>query len=83
MRGVAVLGSTGSIGRSALAVLGRQRDHFRVVALTGGRNAALLDAQVAEWAPSLPPAWRSRAPRAAPAVRSSCSRRRRIRRWTS
>jgi len=53
MRGVAVLGSTGSIGRSALAVLGRQRDHFRVVALTGGRNAALLDAQVAEWGPAL------------------------------
>jgi len=52
MRGVAVLGSTGSIGRSALAVLGRQREHFRVVALTGGTNAALLDAQVAEWAPS-------------------------------
>ncbi len=52
MRGVAVLGSTGSIGRSALAVLRRQREHFRVVALTGGQNAALLDEQVAEWAPS-------------------------------
>ena len=39
-RGVAVLGSTGSIGESALAVLGRQRDHFRVVALTAGRNAS-------------------------------------------
>jgi 1-deoxy-D-xylulose-5-phosphate reductoisomerase len=51
MRGVAVLGSTGSIGRSTLAVLGRQREHFRVVALTGGRNAELLEAQRAEWSP--------------------------------
>jgi 1-deoxy-D-xylulose-5-phosphate reductoisomerase len=51
MRGVAVLGSTGSIGRSTLAVLSRQREHFRVVALTGGRNASLLEAQRAEWRP--------------------------------
>lgn len=52
MRGVAVLGSTGSIGRSALAVLARQREHFRVVALTAGRNAELLDAQRREWTPA-------------------------------
>jgi 1-deoxy-D-xylulose-5-phosphate reductoisomerase len=32
--GVAILGSTGSIGLSALRVLERQRDRFRVVALT-------------------------------------------------
>ncbi|MBI1968073.1 MAG: hypothetical protein HYS40_08790, partial [Gemmatimonadetes bacterium] len=32
--GVAILGSTGSIGCSALQVLTRQRDRFRVVALT-------------------------------------------------
>jgi 1-deoxy-D-xylulose-5-phosphate reductoisomerase len=51
MRGVAVLGSTGSIGRSTLDVLRRQRDHFRVVALTGGRNRDELAAQVAEWRP--------------------------------
>jgi 1-deoxy-D-xylulose-5-phosphate reductoisomerase len=51
-KGVAVLGSTGSIGRSTLAVLARQRDHFRVVALTGGRNADALEAQVAEWRPA-------------------------------
>jgi len=51
MRGVAVLGSTGSIGRSTLAVLARQREHFRVVALTAGRNATLLDAQRREWTP--------------------------------
>jgi 1-deoxy-D-xylulose-5-phosphate reductoisomerase len=52
MRGVAVLGSTGSIGRSTLDVLRRQRDHFRVVALTAGRRGAELEAQVAEWRPA-------------------------------
>ena len=51
MRGVALLGSTGSIGRSTLAVLRRQREHFRLVALTGGCNRAELEAQGAEWRP--------------------------------
>jgi 1-deoxy-D-xylulose-5-phosphate reductoisomerase len=51
-RGVAVLGSTGSIGRSTLDVLRRQRDHFRVVSLTAGRQRAELEAQVAEWRPA-------------------------------
>ena len=51
MRGVAILGSTGSIGRTALDVLRRQRDHFRVVALTAGRNRDELAAQAAEWDP--------------------------------
>jgi 1-deoxy-D-xylulose-5-phosphate reductoisomerase len=44
--GVAVLGSTGSIGTSALSVLGRHRDRFRVVALTAHFNRDLLEAQV-------------------------------------
>jgi 1-deoxy-D-xylulose-5-phosphate reductoisomerase len=52
MRGVAVLGSTGSIGRSTLAVLRRQREHFRVVALTACRNADELEAQRVEWRPA-------------------------------
>jgi len=51
MRGVAVLGSTGSVGRSTLAVLARQRDHFRLVALTAGCKRAELEAQAAEWEP--------------------------------
>ena len=42
MRGVAVLGSTGSIGESALSVLARHRDSFRLVALTAGRNRERL-----------------------------------------
>jgi len=46
-RGVAILGSTGSIGRSALRVLARHRDRFRVVALTayGSRDLLLEQAQ--------------------------------------
>lgn len=50
-QGVAILGSTGSIGRSTLDVLRRQREHFRVVALAGGRREEHLAAQVAEWQP--------------------------------
>ncbi len=53
MRGVAVLGSTGSIGTSALAVLGRQQERFQVVALTARDNRAMLDRQVAAFQPSL------------------------------
>jgi 1-deoxy-D-xylulose-5-phosphate reductoisomerase len=51
-RGVALLGSTGSIGRSTLDVLRRQGEHFRLVALTAGRNQDELESQVAEWMPS-------------------------------
>jgi 1-deoxy-D-xylulose-5-phosphate reductoisomerase len=49
---VAILGSTGSIGRSTLDVLRRQRKHFRVVALTGGRREDQLTQQIAEWKPA-------------------------------
>lgn len=50
--GVAILGSTGSIGRSTLQVLARQRERFRVVALTGHSNAELLAEQEREWRPA-------------------------------
>lgn len=50
--GVAILGSTGSIGRSALQVLARQRDRFRVAALTAYSNATLLEQQAAVWKPT-------------------------------
>jgi 1-deoxy-D-xylulose-5-phosphate reductoisomerase len=49
--GVAILGSTGSIGCSTLQVLARQRDRFRVAALTAHSNAELLERQAAEWQP--------------------------------
>ena len=50
-RGVAILGSTGSIGTTALRVLARQRARFRVAALTAFTNAALLEEQVQAWEP--------------------------------
>lgn len=50
--GIAVLGSTGSIGRSTLAVLDRHRDRFHVVALTAHSNAARLREQVEAWRPA-------------------------------
>lgn len=53
MRGIAVLGSTGSIGCSTLDVIRRHPDRFRVVALTGGTNRARLEAQASEWRPAL------------------------------
>ena len=53
MIGVSILGSTGSIGRSALAVIRRHPDRFRVVALTAHQNADELDAQCREFRPAL------------------------------
>jgi 1-deoxy-D-xylulose-5-phosphate reductoisomerase len=50
-RGVAVLGSTGSIGRQALDVLAGIGDRFRVVALAAGRNTRLLEEQAARHRP--------------------------------
>lgn len=47
MRGVAILGATGSIGTSTLNVLARQRDRFRTVALTAYDSAERLRAQAA------------------------------------
>lgn len=51
LRGVAVLGATGSIGTSALRVIERHRDRFRVVALTAHRNAPLLREQASQCSP--------------------------------
>ena len=51
-KGVAVLGSTGSIGTTALRVLERHRDRFGVVALTANSNRALLSEQVKKFAPA-------------------------------
>jgi 1-deoxy-D-xylulose-5-phosphate reductoisomerase len=52
-RGVAILGSTGSIGKTTLDVIGAFPDRFRVVALTANRNADALQDQVANHAPEL------------------------------
>ena len=52
LRRVAILGSTGSIGTTALRVLGRQRERFAVSALTAFSNAALLREQAALFQPA-------------------------------
>ncbi len=51
-RGVAILGSTGSVGTTALRVLARHDDRFRVAALTAHGNAALLREQADRVQPS-------------------------------
>ncbi len=51
-RGVAILGSTGSVGTTALRVLARQREAFVVRALTAFGNAELLQLQAATYQPT-------------------------------
>ncbi len=51
-RGVAILGSTGSIGTTALRVLARQQERFAVKALTAFGNATLLEEQAAQYEPA-------------------------------
>ncbi len=50
---IAILGSTGSIGRSTLEVVRQFPDRFEVVALGAGSNAALLRDQIEEFRPGL------------------------------
>jgi 1-deoxy-D-xylulose-5-phosphate reductoisomerase len=50
---LAILGSTGSIGTSALDVVDRLEGRFRVVALAAGSNLPLLAAQVEKYRPAL------------------------------
>ena len=45
MRRATVFGATGSIGRNTVDLIAAEPDRWRVVALTGGCNAALLAAQ--------------------------------------
>ncbi|MBL0892338.1 MAG: 1-deoxy-D-xylulose-5-phosphate reductoisomerase, partial [Gemmatimonadaceae bacterium] len=50
--GVALLGATGSIGKSALRVLDRQRERFTAVALTANGNLTALAQLEASWSPA-------------------------------
>ena len=50
---VALLGSTGSIGRQAVDVLSALRDRFEVVALAAGRDRQTIEAQAAVLRPQL------------------------------
>jgi 1-deoxy-D-xylulose-5-phosphate reductoisomerase len=51
--GLAILGSTGSIGRQALEVVREQPELFQVVALAAGRSATLLAEQAVEFRPGI------------------------------
>jgi len=52
-RRIAILGSTGSIGRQTLDVIRALPERFRVVGLAAGRNSDLLAQQIAEFQPRL------------------------------
>ena len=53
MKNVTVLGSTGSIGVSALDVIEKNSDRFRVVALAAGKNIKLLQRQIEKFRPRI------------------------------
>jgi 1-deoxy-D-xylulose-5-phosphate reductoisomerase len=51
-RGIAILGSTGSIGTQALEVIASHPDHFSVEVLTAQSNAELLISQATQFKPN-------------------------------
>ncbi|MBI3978156.1 MAG: 1-deoxy-D-xylulose-5-phosphate reductoisomerase [Chloroflexi bacterium] len=50
---IVLLGSTGSIGRQTLDVVRAHPDRLKVLGLSGGRNAALIAQQLAEFRPAM------------------------------
>lgn len=59
MKEIAILGSTGSIGRQTLDVVRKNKD-IRVVALSAGRNISLLEEQIREFKPRLAAVWQEK-----------------------
>jgi len=53
MKKVAILGSTGTIGRNTLDVIRHHQKHFRVTALAAGSNIRLLEEQIREFRPEI------------------------------
>ncbi len=53
MKGIAVLGATGSIGVNTLDVIARHPDRYQVVALGAQRNVDLLLTQIQQFKPRL------------------------------
>ena len=51
MKGITILGATGSIGVNTLDVLSRHGDQFEVIALTANKNVELLTLQCIDWNP--------------------------------
>ena len=53
MKRIAILGSTGSIGRSTLSVVEAHPDRFQVISMAAGRNIDAAFDQVRRWKPRL------------------------------
>lgn len=53
MQKVAILGSTGSIGRNTLDVVDRLAPRFQVIAISGGTNIELIAEQIARYKPEI------------------------------
>ncbi len=53
MKQIAILGSTGSIGRSTLSVVESYPERFSVVSLAAGRNLEATFEQAVRWKPRL------------------------------
>jgi 1-deoxy-D-xylulose-5-phosphate reductoisomerase len=53
MRTIALLGSTGSIGVSTLALVREFPERFKVHGMVAGRNMALLARQIKEFTPAV------------------------------
>src|SRR5260370_28093658 len=51
MKRIAILGSTGSIGRSTLSVVESYPDRFQISTLAAGNNAELAFEQAVPWKP--------------------------------
>ena len=50
-RSLVIMGSTGSIGTSALSVIEEQPEQFNIIGLAGARNVQLLATQATRWRP--------------------------------
>ena len=53
MKKITILGSTGSIGLSALDVIEKNQQRFHVVALAAGENIKLLKKQIEKFNPKV------------------------------
>ncbi len=53
MKNIAVLGSTGSVGKQTMEVLSENKEHFRVTALAANRQVDVLLEQIEKFAPEV------------------------------
>ncbi len=53
MKGISILGSTGSIGRQTLDVISMFPERFRIIGLSAGKNINLLKEQILQFKPQI------------------------------